>query len=68
MLFRPGARRVLCVNDDAKDVYSCAYVNPDGSRVAVILNCDWVKTVAFFADGQGRNLTLPPRSLTTVLF
>ena len=65
---RPGARRVLCANDDGKDLYACAYVNPDGSRVAVILNCDWVKTVAFFADGQGRNLTLPPRSLTTVLF
>lgn len=65
---QPGARRLLCANDNSADLFSCAYENPDGSRVAVVLNTDWVKTIAFIADGKGRNITLPPRSITTVLF
>lgn len=64
----PGARRVLCLNDEEKDLHTCAYENPDGSRVAVILNTDWVKKIAFIADGKGCNITLPPRSIVTVLF
>lgn len=65
---RPGAHRVLCVNDDQKDLHTCAYINTDGSRVAVVLNTDWVKKIAFIVDGKGCNITLPPRSIATILF
>ena len=65
---QPGARRVLCLNDHGADLHTCAYVNTDGSRAAIILNTGRIQKIAFFADGEGRNITLPPRSIATVLF
>lgn len=62
---RPGAKRLL-VSSFHKGLESTGFVNPDGSRGAVILNAtDSDKTFELWADGKGCRIELEAHSIMT---
>lgn len=63
-----GAVRVAATKY-AKHIYVCAFVNPDGERVAVIMNTsDKADRIAFRYKGECTGIELPAHSIATVLF
>lgn len=63
-----GAVRVATTKY-AKHIYACAFVNPDGERVAVIINIsDKADRIAFRYKGECTGIELPAHSIATVLF
>ncbi|MFA9397054.1 MAG: glycoside hydrolase family 30 beta sandwich domain-containing protein [Clostridiaceae bacterium] len=64
---KPGAHRLLCLNDIEKDIYATAYKNPNGEIVIVVQNDGWINELALIVDGKGINITLPNESITTYI-
>lgn len=65
---KKGAKRILCLNDSDKGVYSVAYKNPDGQIVIVVQNeLSRRNRLAVSVDGKGMNTELPPHSITTFI-
>lgn len=63
-----GARRIASTKY-TKDIYVCAFINPDGERAAVIMNTsDKTENAALRINGICTRLTLPAHSISTVLF
>ena len=62
-----GAKRLLCMNDFAKDVYATAYKNPNGEIVVVVMNTDWLKEPVLIVGNRGVEISLPPHSITTFI-
>lgn len=64
---KPGAKRVFCAGG-VSNVYQTAYVNPDGSRVIVVLNTkdDDVSTNVD-VDGNTFGIVLEKQSIVTIL-
>ncbi len=60
-----GAKRVLCWNDFESNVYSTAYLNPNGDLVVVVMNTDWINEPVLLIQRKGATVTLPPHSITT---
>lgn len=64
---RPGAKRVLCSGGD-ESVYQTAYVNPDGTRVIVVLNvADRDFDTNVDVDGEIFGIKLEQHSIVTIL-
>lgn len=63
----PGAKRVNCVNDCEKELYSVAYKNPNGETVVVMQNEGWIKNVSLYIDGKGVNVNMPSNSIITLV-
>lgn len=65
---KPGAKRVLCLNDSDKGIYSVAYKNPDGQIIVVVQNeLNKRNRIALAIDGKGTNTEVPPHSITTYI-
>lgn len=65
---KPGAKRILCLNDSDKGVYSVAYKNPDGQIIVVVQNeLSKRNRLAIAVDGKGINTEVPPHSITTFI-
>lgn len=65
---KPGAKRILCMNDAEHALYSVAYKNPDGEKVVVVQNeSDAERTIALVVDDKGVNVELPAHSITTYI-
>ena len=63
----PGATRVYCGNDALSNLYSVAYVNPDGKKIIVIENtASRRRTVTLTVDGCGTRFNLRPHSIITL--
>lgn len=63
-----GARRIATTKYD-KDIYSCAFLNPDGERVAVIMNTmEKEQDIALRHCGKCTKINLLPHSISTILF
>ena len=64
---KPGARRVLCAAT-RQDLECTAFVNPDGSKVVVVMNRTEAP-IRFGLRGLGDTAasTLPPRAIATFL-
>ena len=64
---KPGAQRVLCAAS-RQDLEATAFVNPDGSTVAVVMNRTEASIHFALRCGAQRTVTeLPPRSIATYL-
>ncbi len=59
-----GAKRISTALNEEK-LYSVSFKNPDGSIIVIIQNEGWIKEVSLVVDGEGCNLTIPDRSITT---
>lgn len=65
---KPGAKRVLCMNDSDKGIYSVAYKNPDGQIVVVVQSeLSRRHKLSVTVDGKGINTDVPPHSITTFI-
>lgn len=65
---KPGAKRILCMNDSDKGICSVAYKNPDGQIVVVVQSeLSRVHKLAVTVDGKGINTEVPPHSITTFI-
>jgi glucosylceramidase len=65
---KPGAKRILCLNDSDKGIYSVAYKNPDGEIIVVVQNeLSRRHKIAVAVDGKGMNTEVPPHSITTFI-
>lgn len=63
---KKGAKRISCLNDVEKNVYSVAFKNPDGEVVIIVQNEQNRRhRLALVIDGMGTNTELPPHSITT---
>lgn len=63
-----GATRVFCGNDAKEQLYSVAFVNPDGTKVVVMENTSSRRrNLTLTIDGEGTSFTLRPHSIVTVL-
>ena len=62
-----GATRLYCGND-AEQLYSVAFENPDGHKVTVIENTSSRRrAVTLTVDGKGVKFTMRPHSIMTIL-
>ena len=62
-----GARR-LAVTKYLKKIFASAFENPDGSRVAVVVNTnDILEKVAIRYMGKSTLINLGPHSIATIL-
>lgn len=51
-----------------KELYTCAFINPDGERVAIVMNtADTGNTVVLRYHGECTEVTLEPHSIITAL-
>lgn len=65
---KSGAKRILCLNDSDKGIYSVAYKNPDGQIIVVVQNeLSRRNRIALAVDGKGMNTVVPPHSITTFI-
>lgn len=65
---KSGAKRILCLNDSDKGVYSVSYKNPDGQIIVVVQNeLSKRNRLAIAVDGKGINTEVPPHSITTFI-
>ena len=65
---KPGAKRILCLNDSDKGIYSVAYKNPDGQIIVVVQNeLSKRHRLAVAVDGKGINTEVPAHSITTFI-
>ena len=65
---KPGAKRILCLNDSDKGIYSVAYKNRDGQIIVVVQNeLNKRNKIAVAVDGKGMNTEMPPHSITTFI-
>ena len=65
---KPGAKRILCLNDSDKGIYSVAYKNPDGEIIVVVQSeLSRRHKLAVTVDGKGLNTEIPPHSITTFI-
>lgn len=63
-----GAHRIATTKYN-KDLYACAFVNPDGEKVAVVMNTlDSEQNIAFRFDGKCTKINFPAHSVSTILF
>lgn len=63
---RPGARRLACTSTQA-DLEATAFVNPDGSKVAVLMNrTDRAQPAQLWVKGESAAVPLPAHSIATV--
>ncbi|TVP95964.1 MAG: glucosylceramidase [Acholeplasmatales bacterium] len=65
---RPGAKRIHLSLSVTDNVHATSYKNPDGSVVVVVQNEGSIKQVVLYMAGQPLNLSLPDRSITTLIF
>jgi glucosylceramidase len=64
---KPGARRVLCMQDYS-DLESAAFLNPDRSVAVVVMNgTESAQRFAVSIDGSEVTARMPPRSIATFL-
>ena len=64
---KKGARR-LAVTKYSSEIYACAFENPDGSRVAVIVNTgNILEKTAIRYKGKCTLLNLGPHSIATLI-
>lgn len=62
---RPGAKRVACTST-VDDLLACAFLNPDGHRVAVVMNpTDKAQECHLWSDGRAARTQLPAHSIAT---
>lgn len=65
---KPGAKRILCLNDSDKGIYSVAYKNPNGQIIVVVQNeLSKRHRLAVTVDGKGINTEVPAHSITTFI-
>lgn len=65
---REGAFRAYSGTDVEKDVYTVAYLNPDGRIVVVVENAsDKDMAATLSVNGRGASLSMPAHSIQTVL-
>ena len=65
---KPGAKRILCLNDSDKGIYSVAYKNPNGQIIVVVQNeLSKRHRLAVAVDGKGINTEVPAHSITTFI-
>lgn len=65
---KAGAVRVYCGNDCEKQLYSTAYVNPNGNKVIVILNTsDCRRDIILTIDGKATKFNICPHAIMTVV-
>jgi len=63
---RPGARRIDSTERPGNDIENVAFINPDGSLVAIVLNpLEAGQDIAVRCQGQSFTYRLPARSVTT---
>jgi len=63
-----GAKRVATTKH-TKDLYTCAFVNPDGGKVCIIINCsDKEQYATLRYDGGCTKNVMKPHSVITLLF
>ena len=63
-----GAKRIATTKYTS-DLFATAFINPDGERVAVIMNpSDEGKDAVIRNNGECNKITLKPHSIVTVLF
>ena len=62
----PGSKRIL-TSSFASDIEKTAFRREDGKTALVLQNCGKRRKVSFWFAGELADLTLPPRSLTTIL-
>ncbi len=63
-----GAVRVA-VTKYTEDLYACAFINPDGETLSVIMNpTDCAKDAVLRIDGECTGITIAPHSICTVIF
>lgn len=63
-----GATRVYCANDAREQLYSVAFVNPDGTIVTIIENTSSRRrSITLTVDGKGTSFVLRPHSIITIL-
>jgi len=65
---RPGAKRIETNNDG--DIHSVGFVNPDGSKVLVVLNSSWRKGHSFNVNYNNEHFSfsLPTESIATFVW
>jgi len=63
----PGAKRVKCINDAENQLYTTAYRNPNGKLIIVVQNEGYVRETEIIIDGKGFNISLPDRSINTLI-
>ena len=65
---KPGAKRILCLNDSDKGIYSVAYKNPNGQIIVVVQNeLSKRHILAVTVDGNGIKTEVPSQSITTFI-
>lgn len=65
---KPGAVRVYCGNDAPKQLSSVAYVNPDGKKIAVIMNtASRNRSIALTVDGETIKFELRRHAIVTLV-
>lgn len=62
-----GAKRIHLSKTIYGDVFATAYQNPNQDIVIVILNQGWVITYNLMIDGKVLELSLPARSISTIV-
>ena len=63
-----GAKRIATTKY-SKEIYACAFLNPDGEKVACIINVsDMEKTAVLRINGECTEIKLEPHSIVTVIF
>ncbi len=64
---QPGAKRIHVSKSHHPNLYLTAYLNPSGERIIVVQNEGWIQTIDLIIDGQPLNLSVPERSITTLI-
>lgn len=64
---QPGAKRIHVSKSHHPTLYLTAYQNPTGEKVIVVQNEGWIQTVDLVIDGQPLSLSVPDRSITTLI-
>lgn len=63
-----GALRVFCGNDCPKQLYSVAYVNPDGNKIVVIENTSSLRReIILTVDGEAAKFVIRPHAIMTLV-
>lgn len=65
---QPGAKNIVLTHNVGNTLFATAFKNPDQSIVCVIQNEGWIEEIALVVDGVGINVTIPDRSITTLIF
>jgi glucosylceramidase len=64
---RPGAKRILC-SSNSDDLLATAFVNPDGSVAAVVMNeLERPTNLALWIDGTAAKTAVPAHSIVTLV-